>query len=219
MKVFFIILFFVLCTISSYAQWNATGNNSTTGDLSVGGDINVSGHKLIGAAPSHYFTYDNQKMGHYALRWGEDSWSNVGSGYTFWLSSYRGMKFFTAGKPQFVILNDGNIGMGTEKPTSKLEVNGTIRAKEIKIEATGWPDFVFDREYKLPSLREVENHINEHKHLSGVPSEKEVIENGISVGEMQAKLLQKIEELTLYTIQLEKKYDELREELKELKKE
>jgi len=85
----------------------------------------------------------------------------------------------------------------------KLSVNGKIRTKEVKVE-TGWADFVFEDDYILPTLSEVENHINEKGHLKDIPSADEVAENGINIGEIQAKLLQKIEELTLYTIQQEK---------------
>lgn len=99
-----------------------------------------------------------------------------------------------------------------------LEVNGKIRTKEVVIETVNWwSDFVFDKNYKLPSLAEVESHIKEHKHLPDVPSEAEVKENGINVVEMQAKLLQKIEELTLYVIDQQKEIKELKDELKTLK--
>lgn len=98
----------------------------------------------------------------------------------------------------------GNVGIGTANPgTYKLAVNGTIRSKEIVVE-TGWSDFVFEDDYRLPSLEEVEAHINAYKHLPGIPSAKEVEANGVSLGEMQSKLLQKIEELTLYVIELKK---------------
>ena len=107
----------------------------------------------------------------------------------------------------FSVVNNGNVGIGTDNPQNKLDVNGTIRATEVKVEA-GWADFVFDKDYKLPTLQEVENHINEHKHLPDIPSEAEVKENGVSLGEMQAKLLQKIEELTLYVIELKKENQE-----------
>ncbi|UOY05906.1 hypothetical protein L0P88_18440 [Muricauda sp. SCSIO 64092] len=112
---------------------------------------------------------------------------------------------------------DGNIGIGTTNPgTWKLAVNGNIRAKEIKVE-TGWPDFVFEKDYNLPTLTEVEHHIKEKGHLKDIPNATEVEENGIFLGEMDSKLLQKIEELTLYTIQQEKKITEQANEIKELK--
>ncbi len=105
----------------------------------------------------------------------------------------------------------GNVGIGTEQPGDwKLAVNGKIRAKEIKVE-TGWSDFVFFDDYKLPTLKEVEKHINTYGHLKDIPSAKEVEENGIQLGEMNSKLLQKIEELTLYTIQQDKKIETLQE--------
>lgn len=104
----------------------------------------------------------------------------------------------------------GNVGIGTMNSSSwKLAVNGKIRAKEIKVE-TGWSDFVFYDSYKLPTLTEVENHIKEKGHLKDIPSAKEVEINGIFLGDMDSKLLQKIEELTLYTIQQQKEIERLK---------
>ena len=117
------------------------------------------------------------------------------------------------------IKDNGNIGIGTTNPNSwKLAVNGNIRAKEIKVE-TGWSDFVFENNYKLPTLKEVENHIKEKGHLKNIPSAKEVEKNGIFLGEMNSKLLQKIEELTLYTIQQEKRLDNLESKNEKLEEE
>nr|WP_319571003.1 hypothetical protein [uncultured Draconibacterium sp.] len=102
-----------------------------------------------------------------------------------------------------------NVGIGTTNPFGwELAVNGKIRAKEVKVE-TNWSDFVFENDYNLPTLDEVETQIKEKKHLKDIPSAKEVEENGIFLGEMDSKLLQKIEELMLYTIQQEKKIREL----------
>ncbi|WP_165041753.1 hypothetical protein [Dysgonomonas sp. ZJ709] len=107
-------------------------------------------------------------------------------------------------KGLLTIKHQGNIGIGVADPQNKLEVNGTIRCAEVKIQAVPWSDFVFAKDYELPSLEEVEAHIKEHKHLPDVPSEAQVKEEGINIGEMQAKLLQKIEELTLYVIEQDK---------------
>lgn len=115
--------------------------------------------------------------------------------------------------------SNSNVGIGTTNPgTWKLSVNGQIRAKEIKVE-TGWSDFVFEKDYNLPTLIEVENHIKEKGHLKDIPSAKEVKENGIFLGEMDSKLLQKIEELTLYIISQEKKLKLQNLKIKKLEKE
>ena len=80
-----------------------------------------------------------------------------------------------------------------------------MKKRNLLITLIGWSDFVFFKDYKLPTLKEVENHIKEKGHLKDIPSAKEVEKNGFFLGEMDAKLLQKIEELTLYTIEQEKK--------------
>ncbi|MNX62475.1 hypothetical protein D3C86_934370 [compost metagenome] len=104
------------------------------------------------------------------------------------------------------------MGIGTISPDSRLAVNGTIHSKEVKVDMLGWPDFVFKKEYNLPTLEEVEKHIIEKGHLENIPSEEEVIKSGINLGEMDAKLLQKIEELTLYMIEMKKDIADLRKE-------
>ncbi|MNF81810.1 hypothetical protein D3C84_641000 [compost metagenome] len=77
---------------------------------------------------------------------------------------------------------------------------------------TGWPDYVFKKEYNLPTLEEVEKHIAVKGHLENIPSEEEVLKNGINLGDMNAKLLQKIEELTLYMIEMKKENDEMKKQ-------
>jgi len=110
----------------------------------------------------------------------------------------------------------GNVGIGTTNPTQKLSVNGTIRAKEVIVD-TGWSDYVFEDSYRLAPLSEVESHIKANKHLPGIPSAAEVAEHGVSMGDMQSKLLAKIEELTLYMIELKKENAGLRSEMSAVK--
>ena len=122
---------------------------------------------------------------------------------------------FVAGT-KMILTRDGRLGVGTGNPGSfRLAVNGNIRAKEIKVE-TGWSDFVFEDDYDLPTLDEVEKYIKTHRHLPEIPSAKEVEENGVELGKMDSKLLQKIEELTLYIINQQKEIKALKEKVSDM---
>jgi len=112
---------------------------------------------------------------------------------------------------------NGYVGIGTTSPDSELAVNGNIHAKEVKVDLIGWPDYVFNEDYNLPALEEVEKYIKEKGHLINIPSAQEVEENGIQLGEMNKLLLEKIEELMLYTISQEKKLQQQAQEIKILK--
>ncbi len=113
---------------------------------------------------------------------------------------------------------DGSLGVGTVNANStyKLSVNGKVRAKEVRVD-TNWADFVFENDYALPALSEVERHITENKHLPGIPSAAEVEAEGVELGTISSKLLQKIEELTLYVIAQEKRIEALEAENNMLK--
>lgn len=108
-----------------------------------------------------------------------------------------------------VILENGNVGLGKANPETKLEVNGRIHAKSVKVDLEGWADFVFLSDYNLPSLTQIEAYIIKYGHLEGVPSEEEVLSAGIDLGQMNTILLQKVEELTLHMIQKEKEIENL----------
>jgi hypothetical protein len=103
----------------------------------------------------------------------------------------------------------GQLGIGTyNQGAYKLAVNGSIHSAEVVVE-TGWADFVFDKKYKLPPLSDVEKFITTNNHLPGIPSAQEIQTNGLKVGEVQTKMMQKIEELTLYIIEQDKKIKKL----------
>lgn len=128
--------------------------------------------------------------------------------------------FFTAGAERMRIASNGNVGIGTALATNpnnyKLAVNGLIGAKEVKVEntSTAWPDYVFASDYKLKPLDELELYIQVNKHLPEIPSATEIAEKGHALGEMNSLLLKKVEELTLYIIDLKKEVDALKNEKK-----
>jgi hypothetical protein len=107
----------------------------------------------------------------------------------------------------------GQLGIGTSNVGAyKLAVNGSVRSKEVVVES-GWADFVFDEKYKLPKLNDLEKFIKTNKHLPNIPSAEEIQTNGLKVGDVQTKMMQKIEELTLYIIEQNKKIELLEKKL------
>ena len=114
----------------------------------------------------------------------------------------------------------GSVGIGTlnKANTYKLAVEGTIGARRVKVTQETWPDYVFERDYQLPTLQEVDAYIKEHKHLPGVPSAEEVTKNALDLGEMNKILLQKIEELTLHLIEQDKQNKEQQQQIELLNK-
>ena len=119
-------------------------------------------------------------------------------------------------KQEIEVQANGYVGIGTSSPKSKLDVAGTITATEIKVEAQT-ADFVFEEDYQLKSLEEVEQFVQENKHLPDVPSAKQMEESGVGLAEMNKLLLQKVEELTIYMIEQNKINKLQAEEIKALK--
>jgi hypothetical protein len=139
---------------------------------------------------------DNSLLGGFGAFGGENSLSY------YWVGS----EYDT---PYMVWNTSGNVGIGTTNPAFKLDVLGTIRAKEVLVNLDGGADFVFEKDYKLLPIEHVANYVQENKHLPDIPSANEMVKNGVSMGDMQVKLLQKVEELTLYAIQQDKSKKEL----------
>lgn len=132
-------------------------------------------------------------------------------GSVLWCGNTDGTSVWT--DPSVFKIYNGkvSIGIDTTYDDYKLAVNGKVICEEMKIKLQGnWPDFVFDKKYQLPTLKEVDNFIQANNHLPDMPTAKEVKENGVNVGEMNALMLKKIEELTLYIIALQKEVDLLK---------
>jgi len=134
--------------------------------------------------------------------------------------STHDLKLQTNGTTRVFVSNaDGNVGIGTTSPDAKLAVKGDIHTQEVLVDLNGAvaPDFVFEPNYKLRTLAETEKYIQENKHLPEIPSAAKMEENGIELKTMNLKLLQKIEELTLYTIEQQKQLRSLQKQVNELK--
>lgn len=124
----------------------------------------------------------------------------------------------TGNGPHYI--SNGSVGIGTTDTRGfELAVKGNIGAEEIQVKTSYWSDFVFEEDYDLKDLEEVETFIKKNKHLPNIPSEKEVLKNGVELGKMDAKLLQKIEELTLYMIEQNKQTKKLIEKVENLEQE
>ena len=122
--------------------------------------------------------------------------------------------FYSFYSEELTISGKGDVGIGTTTPREKLSVNGKIRAKEVKVESTNWPDYVFEEGYNVGTLKELESYIKANKHLPEIPSAKEVQANGVELGEMNKLLLKKVEELTLHLIEKDKNALQQNSELK-----
>jgi hypothetical protein len=209
MKVKFITLAMFLMSLSSFAQWKDKGGNLSTTDNVGIGLTNPSSPLEINSSQSDrgLLIGTNGKSTKISMFVASGDYGYLNLGGSTILRGNGQNSYF-----------DGKLGIGTTSFGShKLAVAGSIGAREIKVESSGWSDFVFDEDYELRSIEEVEQYIKENGHLSEIPDQETVEKNGVNLGEMNAKLLQKIEELTLYTIEQNKQLKQQSNVIEELK--
>lgn len=231
-----IILLFAQAT---NAQWATSGNNiynTNTANVGIGtatpavkldvkGFINTSGVTLYNNWDNVISSFDSiwnyQLIGTYR---GWDTKAVYIAGYNAANAAASGTNMVTErvyiGNPSFntnylsVNLLTGGVGIGTTAPGSfRLAVEGKIGAREVRVTSTTpWPDYVFNQQYQLPTLQSLKAYIKKNNHLPNMPSANEVQEKGIELGNMNTRIVEKLEELTLYIIELNAKMEKLEKE-------
>lgn len=177
-----------------YGGVSITGSGTVTNGYGLYGTVSISGS---GAVTNGYGVYVPNFSSAVTNKWG------------VYVADANAKSYFS-----------GNVMIGTTDPQGyKLAVNGDAIFTKVKVKAyANWPDYVFHHTYKLRPLVELEKYIQQYKHLPEVPSANEIEKNGLDIGENQGVLLKKIEELTLYIIDQQKQIDELKKELRSIKK-
>ena len=196
----------------SYAQWS--GSPTTAGVISRNGGMELSGMPASSTRTLYSSPRFVLRSSGYApdgvTRWQAWSLESVqrsiwGAGDIVFSSNRDGMGYVE----RFRVTSEGNVGIGSTSPTSKLTVNGDIHAEEVRVDLNvPGPDYVFEEDYDLPTLESLQNYIRENKHLPEVPSAEEMEAHGIDLGVMNMLLLKKVEELTLHLIEQNKKMAE-----------
>ena len=181
-----IVLMAIMGLTAQTSSWNTLGNNIQTPSIYT---------YFLGTTNSYPLRFRTNNTDRMII----NTSGNVGIG--------------TTRPKQMLHIVDGNIGVGTNNPQAKLAVNGEILAKSVRVNTsnTYWPDYVFENDYNLMTLRELEQYVTANKHLPGIPSAAEVEKKGdVDLGAMNALLLEKVEELTRYVIDLQNQIDELK---------
>ena len=192
------------------------GAANIAGTASIGNNTSIGGNITVDAVnPIIQLENSNVEKGFVQLS-GDNIRIGTNGGNTngkFVIRTNGGDRFFVDGS------GNVNIGSQTDAPGYIVRVGGKMICEEVKVklQSSGWPDYVFSESYNLPALTELEKFIQKNKHLPNIPSATEVEKNGLEVGDMQKRMMEKIEELTLYIIQQQKEIDELKLQMKKLK--
>jgi len=198
----------------SIKLWDNYNNGGPTAYGTVMEIYGLSSHQT---GQFYFAGWDNSKIRYREAFYAQNTWSE----WMTLLDSKNNVestgRLMITGQGNHYI-NGGNVGIGITNPAEKLSVNGNIRAKEIKVETSNWPDYVFEEGYKVGTLEGLESYIKAHKHLPEMPGAREVETNGIAVSEMLKLQQRKIEELTLHLINLSRKVEEQDAYIKTLKK-
>ncbi len=237
-----VVIFGGLCTgvLWGQASWPSYPNNTTisvtsAGNVGIGTTNPGSRLSLSGVGSTDSGQADVQITGTGTVGGGVNlissdvggrNWLLISTGSATGIPGSLGFYDPTDGAYRLVVSPAGNVGIGTTDPCTnsqapsncKLSVAGAIQAQEVVVN-TGWSDYVFNPDYRLAPLTEVAGYIQENHHLPGIPSEAEVKDKGVSLGDMQAKLLAKIEELTSYMIQADERNKALEERIARLESE
>jgi len=220
--------FFALAASTLSAQQQVTNIYQWYGNIGIGAQypnqrLVVSGR----VAKIDFSGFQKGRLAFYNNKGGRSLGYSVhgktGYGWSWLFDDAQGNEYFRVDYPTGnanlhgrLIISNGHWGIHYMNPTHALMVNGSIRAKEIIVD-TGWADDVFLQGYPLLSLAETESYILTNGRLPGIPSAREVQNKGVSIGETQAMLLRKIEELTLHQIEQEKRLKALEKENAALK--
>ncbi|HBX51183.1 MAG: hypothetical protein A2275_09100 [Bacteroidetes bacterium RIFOXYA12_FULL_35_11] len=186
--------------------YTGIGTTNPIAKLHIKGDNNLSPAMIIEGYTNSYIGWYPQGINAPRRAWTGFSYDNPVS------TSFVICNEYDEGDILLIPDGTGNVGIGLWNPTYKLDVNGTIHAKRVLVN-NNFADFVFYDDYKLKELKDVEAFINKNKHLPDVPSEKNILKNGLDLGEISKIQMQKIEELFLYIIEQQKQIDELKRQI------
>lgn len=196
------------------------GTPTPFGTLAVVGSVSSGSNAVAGAGTNISSLQTTSTASHLYLIRSVATWADTWWQWTHDSDNKLKLGFSTV--PQAEFSNGsaaflGNVGIGTTSPSHRLTVVGSVRASSFVGDVNSYADFVFKPEYKLASLPEVEASIKANGHLPDIPSEAEVKRDGLDLVRMHAKLLQKVEELTLYLIEHDKKLEAQKQEIQRVR--